>query len=238
MRSLIIGMILFLSACNQGTTNIPYTDPSVTAKIDALTQALAAATHGEAQKFSELQIVGVVRGQINAAGVAVDFGPCANMGIFQGLGGSDSGNPLHSQFEIYKQIANAQTGCPASITSYNETTGLHDRLPYAAWDDGVCGKNGGTMYVETDIPQNSMNLSALENILVMMSPDPTDNTVYASPGNSVPQPLQIQSSFNALGGQCFPDVETRMVIPMFKNDVHVTGIPDSLVPGSWTKVAP
>ena len=239
MKFTIFGLMLFLAACNGSTSSAP--DPEIAAlksQVQNLTEALAAATHADAQKFANLQIIGQVRGPLSMdAGRAItaSFGPCASMGVYQGQGGSDSANPLHSQFEIYKQIADATTGCPASTTSYNEVTGLHDRLLYAAWDGPNCT---GTLYVETDVPQNTMSLAALENILLMMSPDPADSTVYASAAGSTPQAIQIQSSYNAAGGECLADIETRMVIPMVVNDVQVTGVPDSLVPGSWSKVSP
>lgn len=237
MRSLIVGFVILLAGCNQGTNNIPYSDPALVAKVDNLSKALAAATHLQAEQalsIGKLQLIGKVHGQVNATGITIsDFGPCADMGIYSGQGGSDSSNPLASQFEIYKHSATAN--CPGSTTSFNETTGLHDRLKFAAWDGPNCT---GTMYVETDIPQNSMSLEAMENILVIMSPDPSDNTVYATQAGSIPEPIQIQSSFNASGGLCGTDVETRMVIGFVKNDPHVTGYPDSLVPGSWSRVSP
>lgn len=236
MKTYLLALVVFLAGCNQGTNNVPYSDPALVAKVDALTKALAAETHARAEAIARLQLIGKVRGQINAAGLAIaDFGPCTDMGIYSGQGGSDSANPLASQFEIYKQTAS--NGCPGSTTSYNETTGLHDRLIYAAWDQPNCQ---GTMYVETDIPQNSMSLTALEGILVMMSPDPNDNSVYASQAGSSPNLIHIQSAMNgSIGGRvCASDVEDRMGIAMIKNDFHVTGVPDSLVPGSWTKVSP
>lgn len=242
MKFTIFGLMLFLAACNGSSSSQP--DPRVDAlqaQIDSLTQTLAAATHENAQKFANIQIIGQVSGQLSmdvGRAITASFGPCSNMGIYQGQGGSDSASPLKSQFEIYKQIANSQTGCPASMTSYNETTGFHDRLPYAVWDEPGCSEGGGNIYVETDVPQNTMSLSALQNILVMMGPEPSDNTVYASQAGSTPEPIQVQSSFNVLAGICDSDIETRMVIPMFKNNVQVTGVPDSLIPGSWSKTSP
>lgn len=232
MRAFIIGTILFLSACNSDTTTVqkvPYTDPAVTAKLNALTEALAAATHEDAQRFALLQVVGKVNGLRNAAGVSVaDFGPCANMGTFQGRGGSDSSNPLASNFEIYLT-------CTGYTTSYNEATGLHDYPKYAAWSEPNCQ---GTMYIITDVPQDTMSLAALENGLVML--DPLNNVVVTTQQGSSPESVQIQSSSNlqasvACGGPS--DIETRMVISTVPY-TNQTGAAESLVPGSWTIASP
>lgn len=190
--------------------------------------------------LARLPLIGKVKGQVSmdtGLAVAADFGPCADMGIYSGQGGSDSANPLQSQFEIYKQTADTQTGCPGATTSYNETTGFHDRLPFAYWSAPNCK---GVMYVSTDTPSFTMSLAALEGILVMKSPDPADDHVYASAAGSSPQTVTIQSNMNgAPGGQvCGNGAASIHGIAMPLNETQTTGVPDSLVPGSWSRVAP
>lgn len=243
-----------LAACFGGSHNSSATYTLTQSQFNTLlaaspyTKAIADATAEQAQQatqLSKLQLIGKVKGSANeehgqfrtSAVSTVSFGPCTDMGIYQGQGGSDSANPLQSQFEIYKQTADAQTGCPGSITSYNETTGLHDRLPFAGWDGPNCT---GTMYVMTDTPQDTMSLSALEGILVMMSPDPSDNSVYSSTAGSTPQSVQIQSSMNGAPTAqiCQASVSIHMAIAMTKNSTQVSGVPNFLVPGSWSRVSP
>lgn len=248
MRALIIGFVIFLAACNGSGNSTPgITQADIQAAIAPL-QSQVDGLQAENDKLkagqAKLALIGKLHGvstdavgrTVDAVGNPVSFGPCTDMGLYQGQGGTDSANPLASQFEIYKQTADAQSGCPGATTSYNETTGLHDRLIYAVWDEPDCK---GNMYVITDVPKDTMSVAALEEILVIMSPDITDNTVFASEKGSTPQPIQIQSSFNIAGGACSsPDIEIRMVIKMIVNDTHITGVPNSLVPGSWSRVAP
>lgn len=243
MRMLIIGFVVFLAACNSSGVSQQTVDSDIQtsmAKLQAQVTALQASNDALKAGQAKLTLIGKLHGvttdaigrMVDAVGNPLSFGPCADMGLYSGQGGSDSANPLASQFEIYKQTASGT--CPGATTSYNETTGLHDRLKFAAWAQPNCQ---GTLYVETDTV-NSMSLNALEGILVILSPDPADNTVYASQAGSVPQSIQIQSAFNFTGGLCQPDSELRMVIPLFKNDFQVSGVPDALIPGSWSRVAP
>lgn len=89
MRAFIIGMILFLSACNGDTTTVqkvPYTDPAVTAKLNALTEALAAATHNQAEQFKKVQLegpIGISHSSRDTFAISngIDFGPCTDAGI-------------------------------------------------------------------------------------------------------------------------------------------------------------
>lgn len=251
MRMLIIGFVVFLCACNgsgNSTPGVTQADIQVAiAPLQSQIQSLQADNDRLKQGQDKLILIGQLNATnfktdsvgrvVDAIGNPVNFGPCADMGLYSGQGGSDSANPLQSQFEIYKQKADAVSGCPGATTSYNETTGLHDRLPFAGWDQPNCQ---GTMYVETDVPKNTMSLDALQSVLVMLSPDPADDAVYASASGSVPQPIHIQSSMSGAPGGllCQPDIETREAIAMVRNDFHVTGVPDSLIPGSWSKVAP
>ncbi len=135
------------------------------------------------------------------------------------------------QFDIYKN-------CMGYLASYNEVTGLHDKPPYAAWDGPNCT---GNLLIITDVPGDGMNVGAMEGGMVFSSPLPGDTTVYQIVAGQTPQSVQIQSSINTdpTGNSCSsPDIEVRMVMFATKNDGSVNGVPDSLLPESWTQVAP
>src|SRR5690348_2278540 len=114
MRTFIIGLMVFLAACNQGTTQVPYSDPTLVAKVDSLTQALADATHVEAQqaqKISELRIVGhtFTAEKLGRYGIATDALPisqtCSDMGVLIGFVNSNGqpANALSAIGQVFEQ---------------------------------------------------------------------------------------------------------------------------------------
>lgn len=85
----------------------------------------------------------------------------------------------------------------------------------------------------------TMNADAVKNGLVFQSPLPGDSTIFqVNSTKTPPQNLMIQSAINTRGGICGPDQEVRLVVIAIPNDVQITGVPNSLVPNSWTTVAP
>src|SRR5690348_9793951 len=121
MRALIIGMILFLSACNGSdkTVQVPYSDPAFVAKVDSLTKALAAATHedaAQAEKLSSIQLFATVNEPVSADHVveAIDFGPCSGPGVKTG---ATEKNGLDEQTQVFKQTPS--TTCPGAYAEYD-----------------------------------------------------------------------------------------------------------------------
>lgn len=244
MRIIIVSLVLFLSACNDsGTTEVvkkvPYSDPALVAKVDALTKALAAATAVEAQQalsISKLQIIGKAHGIATAertlaigqaAAASPDFGPCTDMGVLVGRG-VNVVNPLAATIESFQ-----------TCTGYSYTVSVLDgkiQPPfYVAWLEPNCQ---GDPVIETDIPGNGFNPQMYATGVVFSNP--IDGTVHYIPANSSPVSVQIQSAMNngPGGGSCGVDVETRMVIVAPSNDPSVTGVPSEQISGTITLSSP
>lgn len=247
MRIVLLMILALLAGCNSSDDDSSFATQQQVSAIPNEATAVAAlrAQVTEMQtKLADLQVIGKLKGQ--SAGLSpsdfrtmgelsatpVSFGPCTNMGIFQGRGGSDTADPLRSQFEVYKTV-----GCTSNngaFTSYNDITGQHDVPPYLAWDGPNCH---GNLYIETDVPQNTFPGAILSGGIVFMNP--IDGLAYWIQGGQTPASITIQSALNTSpGGGCSPDIETRMTVLAIRNDITQSGIPDSLVPGSWTQVAP
>lgn len=244
MKFTIFGLLLFLAACNGSTEvvqKVPYSDPALVAKIAALTQALAAATHEQAMQaksLSSLQLIGKVHvtasaERVMAIGRAAEtppnFGPCTDMGVLIGRGGPDSSIPLASALESFQTC----TGYSYTISTL---TGTIQGPPYAAWDGLNCT---GNLFIITDVPGDGFNPQVVNNGVVFTSP--VDGLVYMIPAGSVPQLTQIQSAMNLApgGGSCgSPDVEMRMTVQAILNDVSITGVQSTSFPLPITITAP
>lgn len=240
MRSFVIVLFSLLAACN-GSDN----DSSLVTQAQLPPNEATAIAAIRAQ-IAKVQLIGriVSQTQINinsprefamqgepiiSAITPVSFGPCADMGILQGRGGSDTGAALDSQFELYKQ-------CTGYTYAISNLTGLLDVPPYLTWDGPNCT---GNAYLEMDVPQNTMNADAVKNGVVFQSPLPGDTTVFqVNSTKTIPQHIMIQSAINTRGGVCGPDQEVRFVVIAMPNDVNITGVQNSLVPNTWTTVAP
>lgn len=249
MRSFIIGLALCLSACGgyDGVSQVQVEQDIAKAPNQATgVSALQAQVASLNKQMSNVQIIGQLKkpgtedfrkmGEpiVESVSQATPFGACPNMGIFQGRGGSDSSNPVGSQFEIYKTEGCADSSLDGQITSYSNITGQHDTAPYLAWDDSTCGQNGGTLYIETDEPSNFYAAALTGGVFSVGG-----QSYWIKPGQT-PEPIMIQSAINTRpgGGFCGIDQEVRMVVIAIRNDFNQSGIPDSLVAGSWEQVAP
>lgn len=244
MRTMIFVLVAFITGCNGSSDDdsLLATKAQLPPNESTQVQALQAEVDALKKGQSELALIGKLKSNLpvdsvgrvlDATGTPVSFGPCSNMGLFQGRGGSDSQDPLLSQVEIYKT-----TGCNGIngvFTSYNDLTGLHDVPPFIAWDGPNCQ---GNVYIETDVPQNAYAQSVLDSGIVFTNP--VDSLAYWLKGGQTPVPIQIQSSLNTRPGSagCNSDIETRMAVLAIRNDVTQSGVPDSLVPGSWTNGSP
>lgn len=221
MRALVIGMILFLSACNQGTTQVPYSDPALVAKVDSLTKALSAATHEQAlmsAKFNSIQLIGPSgqSGVLTRSVNAVDFGPCPDAGIKSG----STGNGLDEVTQIFKQ--SPTTTCPGVYAEYDVATGnLHvaQRLFYTS------SNCTGQAYV-WDAGGNGIDSQKTSAGVAFMSPS-TEGEMWVAPG-TLPAPTSIQSAFSTGTGGCISDVETQTMWAAVPTDTATSGVPLSL----------
>lgn len=248
MRSFVIVLFSLLAACNESSNTVT-PDPSLTQ-----IQALQTQVDNLSAQVKQLQLIGRPVGQVaktdqvaqfrmlgeptlapaastGPAPVTGQFGPCADMGVLQGRGGSDTSNPLLSQFEIYKNCVN-------ETYSISTTTGLLDIPPYLAWDGPNCT---GNSYLEMDVPQNTMNQDAIKSGLVVQSPLPNDSSVFEiNSTKNPPKTIMIQSALNTRPGSagCQTDQEMRLVVLLIPNATQSTGAPNSMIPGTWTTTAP
>lgn len=225
MNKVLFTILLFLIGCGASS------DQSVSlADFNSLkAQVVTLQT-----QMSKLQFEGKLNTVVVAHGVltraitqAVSFGTCPDMGLFQGRGGSDTPDTISSQFETYKQ-------CTGYFYTISDFTGVLDVPPFVAWDQPNCQ---GTAYIETDVPQNTINSQVLKGGYVFQSPA-NPSITYAVTAGQTPQPVMIQSALNTRGGVCGADVETRTVVSAVVNNSAITGVPNSLVPGTWTNGVP
>lgn len=215
-------LFLFLTACNgSGTTYV--TDPALVAKVDALTKALAAATHADAKKFAGLKIIGKTPGgfSLDAGRVvnAVSFGPCANMGVLVGFTNpnfSGTADPLTSTYQAFKQC----TGYYYEAQVGNGSLSVANRL---FWDGQNCTGNE----YEWEAGGAGYNTQILQSGVVFLSP--VDGTTeLAVTAGQTPQPTLIQSVWVASSPGCQADVETQLLYKVVPNDTSVTGVPESV----------
>lgn len=246
MRSLIIGLVVFLTACNGSTTEVqkvPYTDPQVTAKIDALTQALADATHAQAQEavsLRKLTLIGKVHGvstesirmqgefRTEAVSTASNFGPCTDMGVLVGFtntGNNTGAGALSASYQAFKT-------CSGYLYETSVQNGDIKQASRIFWDGPNCTGN----QLEWESGGAGYNTQSLVNGVVFISPvDGTTQLMVRS--NQTPQPILIQSAWVSSNPGCQSDIETQLMYQVTPNDVNVTGVPNKTV-GNFSLVAP
>lgn len=221
MRSLIICFVILLAGCNQGTNNVPYSDPALVAKVDALTKALADATHEQAQQaksLSSLQLIGKVHGMVNAAGTPIpNFGPCTNMGVLIGrTGGFDA---------MMGNIESFQT-CTGYNYSVDSNTGSIQPIKSIEWDGVNCTGNSYGL-VPAQLATNGA-------VFVIAS---TGAVVMVPAGAQIVHP--IISSDEDDEGNCqnlsSPGPTAEYLTQV--NDTQVTGVPSS-IPVPYTISSP
>jgi hypothetical protein len=239
MRNLILGFVVFLAACNGSTTNVPYTDPQVTAKLDSLTEALAAATHIQAEQaasLNKLTLIGKVHGVSNElkmqgefrteAQATVSFGPCSDMGVLVGFtnpNNNSAADPLTATYQAFKQ-------CTGYYYEAQVGTGNVAIASRIFWDGPNCT---GNMY-EWEAGGAGYNTQTLENGVVFISP--VDGSELAVTAGQTGQPIMIQSAWVAANPSCQSDIETQLLYSVTPNVTSVTGVPMTV--GEYQLVAP
>jgi len=233
MRSLIIGFVVFLAACNQGTNNVPYSDPALVAKVDSLTKALADATHtqaGQAKSISSLQLIGKAHGVASAertlaigqaAAIAPSFGPCADMGVMEGS--TSTSGPLGALYQAFKNCTNTHA-------EYNVDTGdlkQVNRIYFTSLDcsgQAYVWEAGGAGY----------NMQVLNDGVAFTSP--VDGLAYWVKPNQTPQTIQAGSVYIVANGSCQLDGDLQPMWVVSPNDTSKNGVPSSA--GSYQVVSP
>lgn len=227
MRILIIGFAVFLSACNGSSTSTP---DNTQAKLDKLTQALAAATHIQAQQtdtISKLQLFGKPSGvtaervmAIGAAAQTINFGPCADMGVK--VGSIYKSGPLDEQFQAFKQTKTDI--CPGVYAEYEVKTGNLRQAPRIFFDGPNCTGNA----FEWDSGGQGYDRQKLASGVSFISPF-DGSLMWVAPGTQ-PINTQVASIFTIDNGTCDVDLDFQ---PMWLAVVITTaesGVPTSVGP--------
>lgn len=238
LKYLLFLTLFALVACNGSTTQqVPYSDPTLVAKVDALTLALAAATHEDAQKFSSLKIIGQAHGVASAErtmaigqAVSPNFGPCTDMGTLIGFVATDSAaasDPLSATYEAFKTCMGytyeAQVG-PGTIRS----------APRIFFGTPNCDPNG-PMY-EWEAAGAAYNTQTLQGGVVFLSPV-DDSTQLMVAAGQTPQSVQFQTVMLDADHVCQPDMETQLVYSVSAYQLQTTGVASKSV-GSFTLASP
>lgn len=233
MKFTIFGLMLFLAACN-GTTvqQVPYSDPALVAKVAALTQALAAATHEQAMQaksLSSLQLIGKAHGTASAERVLAigraavtppNFGPCANMGVL--IGRSGGSNAMTGNVQSFQT-------CSGYEYSVDSNTGTIEPLQSMEWDGPNCT---GNVYAPfADLPLQTIATGAVFAVQT------TGAIVMVVPGTQVVHPVIVSVEG---GGVCqsLSSSGTDVVYEVKANDPSITGVPNSAIPVPYTIGAP
>lgn len=217
--------VISVAACNSSSSSSA-PDPEVAAlktQVQDLSQALAAATHEDAQKLSEFKLIGIPEGTtdvagriLNAVGNVVSFGPCADMGVMIGFENSSNqpANALNAVSEDFKQCTGYIYG--ANVSDGTVTTGQR-----IFWDGPNCTGN----LLEWEAAGGGYSTTALQGGVVFTSP--VDNLVYMVRAGQTPQPVLIQSAWVLSNPGCQSDVETQLMYTVEPNDISVTGVPSN-----------
>ena len=227
MKFTIFGLLLFLAACNGSTEvvqKVPYSDPALVAKIAALTQALAAATHEDAQRFDKLQLVGRAHGVASAertlaigqaAVVPPNFGPCTDMGVLEGETTDQGNGTLGATYQAFKN-------CMGIHAEYAVDTGdlkIANRVYFTSSDCSglpVVWQAGGQGY----------NSQILNDGVVFISP--VDGKDYLVPPLQSPQITQVGSVYVVVQGVCETDGDLQPMWTTVPNDTSKSGVPTSV----------
>lgn len=224
MRSLIIGFVILLAGCNQGTNNVPYSDPALVAKVDNLTKALAAATHETAQiarSTKRLNLVGTVNGVATAervlaigqaAVITPNFGPCTDLGIMEGQEFISGNGPLGALYQAFHN-------CTGNHTEYNPDTGIMKTANRVYFTSPDCS---GTEY-QWQAGGAGYDSQTLNDGLVYVSPF-SGKDMWVQPGQTI-QMVQAGSVYIVANGACSTDADFQPMWVASNNDVTKTGFP-------------
>lgn len=227
LKYLFFLTLFALTACN-GSSSSSAPDPeasALTAQVLHLTQALADATHVQAQqasKISELRLVGTIPTTSGSASIRFEsepraipsFGSCSDMGVMVGFtnGSGTPADALSASVQDFKQCTGYLYG--ANVADGSITQGVR-----IAYDGPNCT---GNVFVWEESGAG-YSTATLQNGVVFMSP--ADSLTYMVTAGQTPQPVQQQSEWILASGGCQPIIQTELMYRAVINDATLSGVP-------------
>lgn len=237
MRILIIGTILFLSACNGSTTVT--NDSDLQNQINILNQEVASlkasippnqitnvsALQG---KVSEIRLIGLpnkpqtIFEELGGTSLTPQFGPCANMGIQEGA--TTTGDALSI-------ISKAFHTCTGYHVEYNTADGSVKTAPRLWWDGPNCT---GNMWEFEAFGANYDTQTLTDGVVFS---NPQDGTPLMVTSGQTPQEVNFQSIMVVGTAGCQSDIEKQLMYSVAPNSTTVTGAANSPI-GRYTTISP
>jgi len=233
MRSLIIGLVVFLAACNGSSNSVAgITQAQLDAAVKPLqtqVDSLQSQNKNLQDSLAKLTLIGKVhgvssdirmQGEFRPEGVsAPNFGPCADMGVLVGFsnpGSNNTADPLTATYQAFKQ-------CTGYYYEAQVGTGNISVASRIFWDGPNCT---GNMY-EWEAGGAGYNTQILQGGIVFLSP--VDGiTELAVMAGQTSQPIMIQSAWVASNPGCQSDIETQLLYTVTSNKTAITGVPNSV----------
>ncbi len=240
MRSLIIGLVVFLAACGGGGTTIAgITQAQLDAAVKPLqaqVDSLQTQNKSLQDSLAKLTLIGKVhgvsselrmQGEFRTEAVAApSFGPCADMGVLVGFTaqGSNTADPLTASNEAFKQC----TGY-----SYESVVGTGALAPTQRlyFDGPNCT---GNMYV-WPASGAGYNAQILQDGVVFSSP--IDGSGMMVKAGQVASMIQAASVYIILNAGCSIDGDLQPMWNVTANDISITGVSSNAV-GAYQLAAP
>jgi hypothetical protein len=245
MRNLILILMLALAGCGSSdddsllSTQIKQDSSADKAQLAGLTaqvQTLQAQLVTTQNSLKKLQLVGKpLAGTAKdafgnfitrAISVAVDFGPCPDMGVQEGDVFAAGNGPLGASFQAFKNC----TGTHAEYDAENGALKIANRVYFTTPD---CTPPA---YVwEAD--GQGYNSQTLDDGLVFIN-GANSAALWVQP-HQVPQMIQAGSVFiiQNQSGSCQPDGDLQPMWATVPNDTSLTGVPSNGV-GKYQSVSP
>lgn len=234
MRSLIFVMILGLVGCNSSDD-----DSALQQQISAIPneataiQALRAEVSDMQTSIKKLQLIGHAHGVPSAERVlaigsnafteAVSFGPCTDMGVYEGSTFQPGNGPLGALYQAFKNC----TGTHAEYEVDNGALKPANRTYYVSAD---CT---GTAY-EWQAGGQGYDRQTLNDGVVFVSP--ADGSIlWVQPGQT-PVMTQVQSVYILQNGDCEPDGDNQPMWVSSPTDITKNGVAPNV--GNYQLVAP
>lgn len=228
-------LTLFLAACNGSdndssfatTANLPPNEATAVAALQDQIRTLQ-------DSVKKLQLIGHAHGVVSAERVlaigtknamteAVDFGPCTDMGVYEGATFQPGNGPLGAIYQAFKN-------CTGTHAEYNVETGdlkTANRTYYVSID---CT---GTAY-EWQASGQGYDRQILNDGVAFISP--ADGTALWIKPNQTPQIIAVQSVYILQNGDCEPDGDVQPMWVSSPNDTATNGI--ALNVGAYQLVSP
>lgn len=238
MRSLIIGLVVFLAACNSSSSGLTQTQldaaiqkavAPLQSQIDALQTSNKTLTAGQAKLTLIGKVHGVssdslrLQGEPTVGAVnATSFGPCSDMGVLEGDTISPGNGALGASYQAFKNCTNNH----AEYSVEDGSLKIANREYFTTID---CT---GTVY-EWEAGGQGYSRQVLNDGVVFISP--TKGTQLWIEPNQSPQMIQSESAW-VPGNGCSLDQDFQPMWVASPNDVSKSGFPGSV--GEYQLTAP